>query len=119
MSTPLTPSANDRLTLCGTLADTWRVEVTVSPEARSFVRERGGLLFVHMHRFGTTCCRITLLETTTEPPPDALEWRRITLKGLTLFTPRSMPLPDVLDLRLKGRFRRRIEALWNGCAYVI
>ncbi len=77
------------------------------------------MLFVHMRRFGRSCCRITLLETSTEPPPDALEWRRIRIKGLLLFTPRAMPLPDVLDLRLAGRFRRRVEALWNGCAYVI
>jgi hypothetical protein len=95
------------------------VQITVSPEVRSFVKERGGMLFVRMHRFGRSCCRITLLETSTEPPPDALEWRRISVKGFTLFTPPSMPLPDVLDLQLAGRFRRRVDALWNGCAYVI
>ena len=100
-------------------ADTGRMRITVSPEARSFVKEHGGMLFVRMRRFGRACCRITLLQTSTEPPPDALEWRRISVRGLLVFTPRSMPLPEVLDVQLAGRFRRRVEALWDGCAYVI
>jgi hypothetical protein len=30
-----------------------------------------------------------------------------------------MRLPRTLHLRLKGRIRRRVAALWNGCAYVM
>jgi hypothetical protein len=36
-----------------------------------------------------------------------------------VFVPRTMRLPRTLHLRLKGGFRRRVAALWNGCAYVI
>ena len=93
--------------------------IELTPEVRSYVRERGGLLFVRARRFGSVVCGLTLLETSTEPPPDALEWRRIEVRDVLVFVPRAMRLPDELQLRLRGRFRRRVEALWNGCAYVV
>ena len=43
-----------------------------------------------------------MLETTTEPPPDALDWRRIQVRGFLLFVPRKMRLPDELHLQLRG-----------------
>ncbi|MGB7806038.1 MAG: hypothetical protein WBM72_10585 [Actinomycetota bacterium] len=94
-----------------------RIEST--PEVRSYVRERGGLLFVRAKRFGSALCGVTLLEATTEPPPDALDWRRIETHGFLVFVPRAMRLPKALELRVRGRIRRRIDALWDGCAYVI
>ena len=95
------------------------MEITFSPEARLFVEDHGGMLFIHMRRFGRSCCCITLLQTSTEPPPDAMEWRRIQIKDLLVLTPRTMPLPDSLNVVVSGRFRKRVEALWNGCAFVI
>jgi hypothetical protein len=94
-----------------------RIEAT--PEARSYVLERGGLLFVRAKRSGSAFFGLTLLETSTEPPPDALEWRRIDAKGILVFVPRAMRLPRRLELRVRGRLRRRVDALWNGCAYVL
>jgi hypothetical protein len=93
--------------------------IELTPEVRSYVRERGGLLFVRARRFGSVLGGLTLLETSTEPPPDALEWRRIVVRDMLVFVPRAMRLPDRLQLRLRGRLRRRVEALWNGCAYVV
>jgi len=60
-----------------------------------------------------------MLEATTEPPLDALEWRRIETRGFLVFVPRTMRLPKTLNLRVHGRFRRRVDALWNGCLYVV
>ena len=77
------------------------------------------MLFVRAKRFGSALCGVTLLEATTEPPPDALEWRRIETRGFLVFVPRAMRLPRKLELRVRGRIRQRIDALWNGCAYVI
>ena len=62
---------------------------------------------------------IATLETSTEPPPDALEWRRFEARSLLVFVPRAMRLPRTLHLRLRGRFRRRVTALWNGCVFVL
>lgn len=94
-----------------------RLETTA--EVRSFVRAQGGLLFVRARRFGNIVCGVTMLETSTEPPPDALDWRRIEAPGFLLFVPRAMRLPKSLQLRVRGRFRRRVDALWDGCIYVI
>jgi hypothetical protein len=92
-----------------------RIEAT--PEVRSYVSERGGMLFVRTRQVLLRGPK--LLETTTEPPPDALDWRRIESRGLLVFVPEGMRLPKTLVLCLSGRFRRRVRALWNGCAYVI
>ena len=96
------------------------MQIETTPDVRSHVLERGGLLFVRVRRgMGVHAGGVAVLEVTTEPPPDALEWRRFEARGLLVFVPRTMRLPRTLHLRLKGRFRRRVHALWNGCAYVL
>jgi hypothetical protein len=96
------------------------MRIVATPEVRSHVQERGGLLFVRIRKgMGVHGGGIATLETTTEPPPDALEWRRFEVRGLLVFVPRTMRLPKTLHLDVTGRFRRRVAAFWNGCAYVI
>jgi hypothetical protein len=96
------------------------MRIVAPPDVRSHVQERGGLLFVRIRKGpGVHAGGIATLETTTDPPPDALDWRRFEARGLLVFVPRTMRLPRTLHLRLKGGFRRRVAALWNGCAYVI
>lgn len=96
------------------------MRIVAPPDVRSHVIERGGLLFVRVRRAaGVHAGGMATLETTTEPPPDALEWRRFEAPGMLVFVPCAMRLPRTLHLRLKGRFRRRVAALWNGCTYVI
>src|SRR5688572_1711177 len=96
--------------------DMW---IDATPEACTFVKERGGMLFLRARRFVGLAGGLTILEATTDPPADALDWRRIQVRGFLLFVPRKMRLPDELHLQLRGRFRRRIDALWNGCIYVV
>jgi hypothetical protein len=96
-----------------------RMDVETTPEVRSYIRERGGLLFVRARRFGAFVSGLTMLETTTDPPPDALDWRRIEAPGFLLFVPRAMRLPRSLQLQVGGLFRRRVDALWDGCLYVV
>ena len=93
--------------------------IEATGEASSFVKEHGGMLFVWARRFTSFPGGLTMLETTIDPPPDALEWRRIEMRDFLLFVPRKMRLPDELHLRLRGRYRHRIDALWNGCIYVV
>jgi hypothetical protein len=98
--------------------DEMRIEA--DPEARSFVLERGGLLFVRIRRGpGVRAGGLATLEATTEPPPDALDWRRIRAGNLLVFVPAWMRLPRSMRLSLAGRSRRRIRALWNGCHSVM
>jgi hypothetical protein len=95
------------------------MQIETTPEVRSFVRERGGLLFVRVRRFGNLICGITMLEASTDPPPDALDWHRIEAPGFLLFVPKAMRLPKSMQLCVRGRLRRRVDALWDGCIYVI
>jgi hypothetical protein len=94
------------------------MDIVTTPEVRSFIEQRGGLLFVRMKRFGNLVCGMTLLQTATEPPPDALTWCKFDTEGFALFVPPHMRLPQELGLVLRGRWRPRVDALWDGCVYV-
>ena len=97
-----------------TRADDRRMRIFATPEARALIHEKGGLLFVW-----ATAGVVRFLKTSTEPPPDALGWQRIECKGVIVFLPPRHRLPRELHLEVKGRVRRRVEAFWNGCAYVV
>lgn len=93
------------------------MRILASPEARAMIAERGGLLFVWING---RLRGIRTLETSTEPPEDALAWRRVETKGFLVFLPPWMKQqPRELHIEVIGRFRRRLAAFWNGCAYVI
>ena len=92
------------------------MRILATPEARSLIQDRGGLLFV----WAAGAIRgVRVLRTSTEPPLDALDWRRVETRGFLVFLPPAMRLPGELQLEARGRLRRRVEAFWNGCAYVI
>jgi hypothetical protein len=95
------------------------MQVEATPDAKKLIRARGGLLFVWIE---AGMRGIRYLRTSTEPPEDALEWDRIeTDDGFIVFTPpwmRSKPKQLVLEVR--GFLTKlRIDAFWNGCAFVV
>jgi hypothetical protein len=90
------------------------MRVLTSAAARSLIRERGGLLFVWASQRG----RVRVLETSTEPPEDALDWQRLETREFLVFLPPRMRHPHELHLEVGGWVRRRIDAFWNGCAFV-
>jgi len=94
------------------------VEVVVSPEAREFVDAHGGALYVRSH--GHRCCAgpITLLDVTTQAPPDAGTFAPVGAADPTVRY-RGDPAegPHVLTIELRGILRRRLRAYWDGCAY--
>jgi hypothetical protein len=95
-----------------------RMRLRVTPEARSMIRERGGLLFVRLSRLAGAGGGTRWLKVSTEPPPDALEYRRYETKGFLLFLHPGLRPPNELHIEVMGRFRRRVEAFWDGCAFV-
>ncbi len=95
------------------------MRVLATPEARSFVRERGGLLFVWVTSHGPVRGALRLLRTSTEPPSNALEWQRVETRGFLVFLPPGMRRPREIHLEVRGFLRRRVEAFWEGCAYVL
>ena len=94
------------------------MQVEATPDAKKLIKARGGLLFVWME---AGMRGIRYLRTSTEPPPDALDWDRMdTEEGFVVFTPPKMRKPLRLGLEVRGFLTKlRIDALWNGCAFVV
>ena len=95
------------------------MRLVASPEAVAFVREHGGRLFVWTER--TRCCSGATIRLKASIAPDpGHEFRPAPPNDqIELFVPEHLgSLPDELHLELHGRRRRRIDAYWNGCAWV-
>jgi hypothetical protein len=93
------------------------MEVVASSQARKLVQEQGGRLFVWTKT--SRCCRpMTYLHASTEAP-DRGEFRRLEAEDIELFIAAgNRTLPEILEIDVRGRRRPRIEAYWNGCAFV-
>jgi len=95
------------------------MHIVSTPEARSMILDGGGLLFVRMSRVASVRGAIRTLLTSTEPPPDALDYQRFETKGFLLFLEPGLRPPRELHVATVGWFRRRVRAFWNGCAFVV
>ncbi len=98
---------------------TTRMRIKATPEARSWIREHGGLLFVRLSRVATVRGAMRSLLVSTEPPLDALDYQRFETKGFLLFLQPGIHPPRELHVEVVGWLRRRIAAFWNGCAFVM
>jgi hypothetical protein len=93
------------------------VRLVVSARAADAIGEQGGRLYVWPKR--RHCCGgVTTLAVATAPPTDK-EFRRHDAPNFELYLPTHLArLPDELHLDAQGR-SRRIQAYWNGCAWVV
>ena len=92
----------------------------VAPDsAVDFIEQRGGRLYVWTKR--TRCCGgvFSTLGASTEAPAST-DFRRVDeTAGFELYVPATLGrLPDELHVETR-RFPRRIEAYWNGCAWIL
>jgi hypothetical protein len=96
------------------------IRIIASDEVRTFVRERGGRLYVWMVAHRSVRATITLLETaTTCPRGPAERFVRFSAGDFDLYLDSGRyAWPDELVLELKRR-RRVVRAYWNNLAYVI
>ena len=93
------------------------MEVVASSEARKLVQEQGGRLFVSTKQ--RRCCRPTTYLNASTEAPERRDFRRVEAADLELFIAAGVrTLPEVLEIEVRGRRRRRIEGYWNGCAFV-
>ena len=93
------------------------VRVVASDAAVESIEEGGGRLYVWVKR-GRCCGNLTTLATASSRPPDR-EFRRVGSADFELYLPSSLTrVPGELHIELR-RFRRRVEAYWNGCAWVV
>jgi hypothetical protein len=94
------------------------VEVLVTEAAQAYVRERGGAIYVraHPHR----CCTgtLTVLDLTTERPPDAADFALLPGEGVDVaYRGGLCGAPGQLSIKLAGVLSRHPVAFWDGCAY--
>jgi hypothetical protein len=82
------------------------MQIEATSDALKLIRARGGMLFVWIEA-GMRGLRF--LRTSTEPPPDALDWER-----------NETDAALKLSLEVRGFLTKlRINALWNGCTFVV
>jgi hypothetical protein len=93
------------------------MRVVVSEAAADLIAERGGRLYVWQKR--ARCCgAVTTLVSASEPPAGKDFKRVAALDRFALYMPaRLSQLPEEIQLEAR-RFPRRVEAYWNGCAWV-
>jgi hypothetical protein len=94
------------------------VEVLVTEAAKQYLRCRGGTVYVraHPHR----CCTgtLTVLDLSTEPPPDASEYMLLGAEDVAVrYWGGPSGAPEQLTIRLAGVLSRHPVAFWDGCAY--
>jgi hypothetical protein len=111
--TPATTRPVDHVT-----CDHQTVRVLASDPAIELIRERGGRLYVWLKR-GRCCRPVTTLASATQAPTGHRFDRVAGEARFELYLQSSLArVPDELHVELQ-RFPRRVEAYWNGCAWVI
>jgi hypothetical protein len=95
------------------------MRIFATPEARSRIRDDGGLLFVRISPLASVRGAMRHILVSTEPPPDALDYQRYETKGFLLFLQPGLGPPRELHVQMVGWFSRRVRAFWNGCAFVV
>jgi hypothetical protein len=94
------------------------MRVVVSDPAAELIEERGSRVYVWLKK-GRCCGGVTTLGTSSEPPRRKQFVRVEAAEHFELYLDARIPRPpDALHLDLR-RFPRRVEAYWNGCAWVI
>jgi hypothetical protein len=94
------------------------MRVLVSDSAAGLIEEGGGRLYVWLTQ--SRCCgAATRLASSSTAPADR-RFRRVEgVERFELYVPERLGrLPDELHVESK-RFPRRVEAYWNGCAWVV
>ena len=96
------------------------VRVTATADAAEFIRTHGGQLFVWPTEHRSARLTLAFLEASVDPPPRALDFRRVEAGDFLLFMhPALKTLPDELLVVLRGRRHPHIEAYWDGLAYIV
>nr|MBA2599525.1 hypothetical protein [Actinomycetota bacterium] len=95
------------------------MKVVADPEVGELVRQQGGRLYVWTDPHKCCSGNMTYLLTGSRPPARR-EFHAYDADGFELlFSPGNMNPPDELHLDVKGWRKKRVEAYWNGCVFVI
>jgi len=94
------------------------MRLVISDRAVELIEDRGGRLYVRPKK--ARCCGASTTLVTSTSPEARREYRRVaTHEAIEVFVPmRLATLPDELHVEVR-RFPQRVEAYWNGCAWVV
>lgn len=91
------------------------MKVVATPTAVDVVRAAGGRLYVWRTPRTRGCNGMRFLRTAPEPPP-GIEFTRLPCDQFELHFGDAAVLPARLEVEAR---RGRVEAYWDGCAWVI
>lgn len=95
------------------------MRIIASTEAVARIHEGGGLLFVWPFSSRGPRLVLTILVCSLDPPPDALDYRRVDRDLFMLFLhPNIRSMPDELWVEYHGRHLPHVCVYWNGLAFV-
>jgi hypothetical protein len=93
-------------------------DIEVSEQAREFVAQRGGTLFLRVRH--NRCCSggLTFLDASTSAHRDGDHYEIIsrTSPEVRLFRAGSV-LPEKVSVEMRGKLRPHLVAYWDGCAF--
>jgi hypothetical protein len=94
------------------------MRIVASASAEQFLEESGGRIYVWPRK--ARCCGglTTLVCSSRQPAGRSFRQAGATGRVEVLLPTELVRLPDELHLEVRG-FRRRVEAYWNGCAWVV
>jgi hypothetical protein len=94
------------------------MRVVASDEARRYVSQRGGRLYVWLT--SSACCHpVPRLECATHAKGDR-DFRQVADDDFEIWAPaRIARLPSELHVEVRRFPRRRVEAYWDGCAWIV
>jgi hypothetical protein len=97
-------------------ADGTPLHVLASPQAATFIGERGGSLYVWVTK--TACCGgvpIRIVRSSADAPRGVTGFRWFDAGGFqVLLHPSAGRPPPKMEVRLQGRRRPRITVYWDG-----
>jgi hypothetical protein len=96
------------------------MEVIVSEQARQYVVEHGGVVYVRANSH--TCCSgtLTLLDVWTKKPRKHANFSPTITEGIEVqFSGGSGEPPHQLSIEMRGLLRQKLVAYWDGCVFKI
>ena len=89
------------------------MEVHVSPEAATFVRERGGALYLWTDDVGSAFEH----DRVEFEPPEGMEVDLVWSDLFELYVERDFPLPDTVRISFRRWPRRRLRIWWGDALW--
>lgn len=96
------------------------MEVIVSDPAKEYVNAHGGAVYVRAHTHHCCSGSLTMLDIWTKPPKGIHKFVSAPSEGIDVkFAGGFSGQPDQLLIELRGVFRQRLVAFWDGCYFKI